>query len=225
MSESLIFLENKTSKIGPLNKGVNLIGRGASCCFKVHSLLCNIFHCLIKIENNVILIKDLCTLNGTFVNGVRLSEDIFTQIVFNSTIEFGRRKDDESASLWVLREIVEILDESFDSATNQIHQLNEKLQASIDENQNLITKTALLEENLQISKYNTQNLLMTNKLEEEKIQIIKIENIHLQEKIKGLEYENQKLKMQNSQMELYIICSICRDRKKINFIILQTLFL
>ncbi len=100
--------------IGPLNKGSNIIGRGNSCCFKVYSFLCNVFHCIIKFENNMIMIKDLYTSNGTFVDGNRLSGGIFTQIFSNSTIEFGRKSYDEAGYLWIFREIIELLDEPED---------------------------------------------------------------------------------------------------------------
>lgn len=66
----------QTGQIFDLKLGKNLLGRGPSCDFKVLSVGISKEHCEIHVYKDKMMIVDLKSSNGTFVNGVKIQNSI-----------------------------------------------------------------------------------------------------------------------------------------------------
>lgn len=60
----------------PLTKPVIVVGRGDVCGLRIPVRSVSRRHCELAIEGDELIIRDLGSSNGTFVNGERISEDI-----------------------------------------------------------------------------------------------------------------------------------------------------
>ena len=67
---------SKAGQIYDLKLGKNIFGRGAACDIKVQSVGISKEHCEIHVYKDKILIVDLKSSNGTFVNGVKVQNSI-----------------------------------------------------------------------------------------------------------------------------------------------------
>ena len=67
---------HQAGQIYNLKLGKNIFGRGGSCDFKVQSLGISKEHCEIHVYKDKILIVDLKSSNGTFVNGIKIQNSI-----------------------------------------------------------------------------------------------------------------------------------------------------
>lgn len=63
-------------QIFDLKLGKNIFGRGSGCDFKVHSVGISKEHCEVHVYKDKIIIVDLKSSNGTFINGVKIQNSI-----------------------------------------------------------------------------------------------------------------------------------------------------
>jgi hypothetical protein len=70
----LIFSSGPTAQIIELNPGVNRIGRGSGNDHVLEDALVSQWHCEIVLEGGFILVRDLGSTNGTFIEGRRIDE-------------------------------------------------------------------------------------------------------------------------------------------------------
>lgn len=61
-----------------LEQGFNTIGRNATNDFRVHDATVSSFHCEIVLSSDAVLVHDLGSTNGTFIDGVRIEESGLT---------------------------------------------------------------------------------------------------------------------------------------------------
>ncbi len=66
----------QTGQIFDLKMGKNLLGRGMSCDFKITSGGISKEHCEIHVYKDKVIVVDLKSSNGTFVNGVKIQNSI-----------------------------------------------------------------------------------------------------------------------------------------------------
>jgi len=65
---------------GSLNHGISithfpaLVGRSSDCDYRIHQPLISRRHCLFHVRDGEICVEDLGSLNGTFVNGERITQ-------------------------------------------------------------------------------------------------------------------------------------------------------
>jgi len=69
-----------------LEKPVTVIGRGADCDLRIPVENCSRRHCEIRIEDDLVFVKDLQSSNGTYINNEKVSE---TQIEPGDTMLIG----------------------------------------------------------------------------------------------------------------------------------------
>jgi pSer/pThr/pTyr-binding forkhead associated (FHA) protein len=75
--------------ITPLNTGENVIGRDPSAAVIIDSTEVSRQHARIIVRPNEVLLEDLGSKNGTFVDGERISRP--TPIAEDATIRLGKR--------------------------------------------------------------------------------------------------------------------------------------
>lgn len=63
-------------KIIPINRSPFLIGRSPECRLRLSSGAVSRRHCLLHIFGDHMLVRDLCSTHGTFVNGQEVREDL-----------------------------------------------------------------------------------------------------------------------------------------------------
>jgi pSer/pThr/pTyr-binding forkhead associated (FHA) protein len=64
-------------------EGEYLIGRGVECHVRPNSPWVSRQHCLLQVSDGEVVVRDLCSTNGTLVNGVRILDE--------KRLEFGDR--------------------------------------------------------------------------------------------------------------------------------------
>ncbi len=106
-SKFYLLKDNSSPKvrIGPLNQGMNLIGSDSSMCVQIHSELCSSTHCSININNNFIYVKDMNSLNGTFINEVKIVKNVTTVIQNGCHIRIGDPFQRKLQRYWISKQI------------------------------------------------------------------------------------------------------------------------
>jgi len=75
MVAKLVVAKGKTSvKEIPLNADQTIIGRRSDCSLRIPSPLVSRQHCALKLQGERLLVKDLGSSNGTFVNGAKVKQ-------------------------------------------------------------------------------------------------------------------------------------------------------
>lgn len=97
----LVYLKNNEEFI--LDNPSMLVGRSESCAIQVPVENLSREHARIQIRDDIVLVQDLHSTNGTFVNNKRISEA--TQLIPGCTVQFG----EESFSLQAIDEEVTIV--------------------------------------------------------------------------------------------------------------------
>jgi Inner membrane component of T3SS, cytoplasmic domain len=66
----------QAGEVFDLKKGKNIFGRGANCDVKIQSVGISKEHCEIHVYKNKVMIVDLKSSNGTFVNGIKIQQSL-----------------------------------------------------------------------------------------------------------------------------------------------------
>lgn len=72
----VIFRKNGRRKDIPLKKGVSVIGRRADCDVYIPHIFVSRKHCRIVRKDDTIVVQDLGSANGTFINSERIMEGV-----------------------------------------------------------------------------------------------------------------------------------------------------
>lgn len=72
----VIFKKNGRRKDIPLNKGVFVIGRRSDCDVYIPHIFVSRKHCRIVHKDNKVVVQDLGSANGTFINNERIMEGV-----------------------------------------------------------------------------------------------------------------------------------------------------
>ena len=72
-----------------LRPGINLLGRGFANDFKIEDPSVSGSHCQIVVEHGNVVIKDLGSTNGTYINGRRIAYGESRQINDGDVVGFG----------------------------------------------------------------------------------------------------------------------------------------
>ena len=75
-----------------LRPGTNLLGRGFANDFKIDHPSVSGSHAQIIVENGTVIIKDLGSTNGTYVNRAPVTETKLTQLAFGKTPACSSRR-------------------------------------------------------------------------------------------------------------------------------------
>ena len=68
----VIFLPDGKRKSISITRAVTTVGRGEDCEFRIPLISVSRHHCELKIENNLLTVRDLGSSNGTYVNNERI---------------------------------------------------------------------------------------------------------------------------------------------------------
>lgn len=85
----MLDLNGRPVKIFPLTNEINKIGRGLNNSIILSNNFVSREHAIIKFSRNSLLIADLGSRNGTFLNGVRLRKGIFATLNQDDIVKLG----------------------------------------------------------------------------------------------------------------------------------------